>query len=179
MGRQFDAFINNGILLAAPQAATMRIFDDEARRVFDGGWITHSVELLTSVANRLAAAGEVLIMDYKAFAPFSWEQSSVNLLLRRHVGDAVPAPATHPTQASADELWATRVKVMDRKPWVYDFSDALFLHKIFNSVDKPPGYVGVNVPYILARDSNYAIATWALVTEGINYGFIDPNDDTF
>ena len=181
VGRQFDAFINNGIILAAPQAATVRIFDDEARRVFDGGWITHSVELLTSVANRLAAAGEVLIMDYKAFAPFSWEQSSVDLLLGRHVGvgDAVPAPATNPTQASADEVWATRTTATDQKQWVYDFSDALFLHKIFNSVDKPPGYTGVNVPYILARDSNFAIATWALVMEGIKHGFIDPHDDTF
>lgn len=179
VGRQFDTFINNGILLATPQAATMRIFDEEARRVFDGGWITHSVELLTSVANRLAATGEVLIMDYKAFAPFSWEQASVDLLLGRHVGDAVPTPTPNHGQASADELWATRTTGKDENGWKYDFSDALFLHKIFNSVDKPPGYTGINVPYILARDSNYALATWPLVMEGIKNGMIDPHDDTY
>lgn len=184
VGRQFDAFVNNGIILATPQSAAVRILDDEARRVFDGGWITHSVELLTRVADRLAAAaGEVLVMDYKAFAPFSWEQSSVDRLLRRHIGEAVPEPtrdpATNPGQTPADELWATRPAVTDQNAWVYDFSDALFLHKIFNSVDSPPGYQGVNVPYILARDSNYALATWPLVMKGIEHGFIDPHDGTY
>ncbi|KAK2005483.1 hypothetical protein LZ32DRAFT_652339 [Colletotrichum eremochloae] len=184
VGRQFDAFINNGILLATPQSAAMRIFADEAQRVFDGGWITHSVKLLTRVADRLAAAaGEVLIMDHKAFAPFSWEQASVDALLRRHTGEAVPEPTpasvTDPGQTSADELWATRSAVTDQHAWIYDFSDALFLHKIFNSVDSPPGYTGVNVPYILARDSNYALATWPLVMKGIKDRLIDPRDDTY
>ncbi|KAK7987415.1 hypothetical protein PG989_007730 [Apiospora arundinis] len=94
VGRQFDAFINNGILLAVPGArsAVVRVLDREARRVFDGEWITHSVRLLTRVAGALAAVpGEVLIMDFKAFSPFSWEQDSVNLLLGRHPGEAVLA----------------------------------------------------------------------------------------
>ncbi|KAK8132232.1 hypothetical protein PG999_000405 [Apiospora kogelbergensis] len=186
VGRQFDAFINNGILLATPQSAVLRIFDREARRVFDGGWITHSVTLLTRVAGALAAApGEVLIMDHKAFAPFSWEQESVNQLLGRHVGDPVPELPANRTvtdrgngTVGPDELWEAQTAVK-RKEWVYNFSDTIFLHKIFNSVDNPTGYHGVNVPYILDRDSNYALATWPIVKEGIKQGLIDAQDETF
>ncbi|KAK7923454.1 hypothetical protein PG985_007525 [Apiospora marii] len=189
VGRQFDAFINNGILLAVPQSAVVRVLAREARRVFDGGWITHSVNLLTRVAGRLAACpGEVLIMDDRAFSPFSWEQDSVDRLLGRHAGEAVRAPVSVATGVNSStamdpyEIWENAQDAaaeVEKKGWVYDFSDAIFLHKIFNSVENPTGYTGVNVPYILARDSNYALATWPLVMEGIRIGLIDAQDDTF
>ncbi|KAK8108886.1 hypothetical protein PG984_014687 [Apiospora sp. TS-2023a] len=187
VGRQFDAFINNGIILAAPQSAVVRVLARETPRVFDGEWITHSVKLLTRVAGRLAASpGEVLIMDFKAFSPFSWEQDSVNLLLGRHAGEAIPKPAgvnstsTSTSKSTIDpyEIWEKSTQDAAQKEWVYDFSDAIFLHKIFNSVENPTGYTGVSVPYILARDSNYALATWPLVMEGIKAGLIDAQDAT-
>ncbi|KAK8872592.1 Gly-transf-sug domain containing protein [Apiospora arundinis] len=187
VGRQFDAFINNGIILAVPQSVVVRVLAREAHRVFDGEWITHSVRLLTRVAGALAAVpGEVLIMDFKAFSPFSWEQDSVNLLLGRHPGEAVLAEplaslegVNGTSSTSPYEIWEKTQAATARREWVYDFSDAIFLHKIFNSVENPKGYIGVNVPYILARDSNYALATWPIVMEGIKIGLIDAQDDTF
>lgn len=109
--------------------------------VFDGGggWITHSVELLTHLAEGFVSVpGEVLIMDSKAFSLSSWEQESVNAALEQHGQEGT-------------------------KDWVYNFSDAYFLHKVFNYVENLPGYNGVNVPYIMARDSNYALASWPVV----------------
>ncbi|KAI6352761.1 hypothetical protein MCOR25_009304 [Pyricularia grisea] len=187
VGRQFDAFVNNGIILATPDSAVVRTLHRESLRVFDGGWITHSVELLTRVANTLAAVpGEVLIMDFKAFSPFSWEQESVNQLLARHPGDSVPPPEIKGLEESvkinADALWETKLaanRAGATPTWVYDFSDTVFLHKIFNSVDPPPGYNGVNVPYVLAMDSNYAVATWQIVAEGIKQGMIDARDESY
>lgn len=184
VGRQSDTFINNGVLLASAHSAVVRIMKQETPRVFDGGWITHSVALLTRVANRLAAVvpGEVLIMDFRAFAPFSWEQESVDLLLARHEGDAAAAAA----QGGGDGMmmttdsmavWESAARTgMGLKEWEYDFSDAFFLHKFFNDVENPRGYNGVSVPYILARDSNYAVAAWPIVQQGIRDGYIDPND---
>lgn len=191
VGRQFDTFINNGIMLASRDSELVRIMREETPRVFDGGWITHSVGLLTTVAERLAAVpAEVLIMDFKAFSPFSWEQASVNMALERHEGaggrvlqddddddDAAVAAAVNYDVEDSKVAWETRR--VDKKGWEYDFSDAYFLHSIFNSVENPKGFNGVNVPYILARDSNYAIAAWPIVIQGIKDGFIDRNDDTF
>ncbi|KAK8019121.1 hypothetical protein PG990_004259 [Apiospora arundinis] len=167
VGRQFDAFINNGIILAVPQSVVRPAPD--ARRGRAG-----------------RRAGEVLIMDFKAFSPFSWEQDSVNLLLGRHPGEAVLAEplaslegVNGTSSTSPYEIWEKTQAATAQKEWVYDFSDAIFLHKIFNSVENPKGYIGVNVPYILARDSNYALATWPIVMEGIKIELIDAQDDNF
>lgn len=175
VGRQFDNFINNGIILASKDSALVEVMRQETPQVFDGGWITHSVSLLTKVADRLAGIpGEVLIMDFKAFAPFEWSQASVNKELERHVGDAVVEdPAESLDTADAKQPWkASRM----RKDWEYDFRDTYFLHKFYNDVDSPKGFEGVTVPYILAHDSNYALATWPIVMQGIQEGFIDPKD---
>lgn len=187
VGRQFDGFINNGILLACPGAGVVDVMRNETPRVFDGGWITHSVALLTTVANRLASVpGEVLIMDHKAFAPYEWSQASVDDELQRHVGDAVEGGAPPSTAGTnyydtsipvdAKQAWETRFTKEEKKAWEYDFSDAYFIHKIYNSVEGPKGYEGVSVPYILARDSNYALATWPIVMHGLQEGIIDAKD---
>lgn len=175
VGRQPDAFVNNGILLAAPGSAVLEAMRREAPRVFDGGWITHSVRLLTRVVAAVAGAGddEVLVMDHKAFSPFSWEQASVDALLARHEGEAVPVEELEGTSVRSGE------RGRGRREWEYDFSEAYFLHKFFNDVENPRGYNGgVTVPYILARDSNYALAVWPVVREGIRTGYIDEHDTT-
>lgn len=174
VGRQSDTFINNGLMLASKDSAVVRIMRQETPRVFDGGWITHSVGLLTRVANGLAAVpGEVLIMDFKAFSPFSWEQESVNMLLARHEQDAVQSSAGD-DMTDSTAVWESARAGM--KEWEYDFSDAFFLHKFFNDVEHPKGYNGVSVRYILARDSNYAAAAWPIVQQGIRDGYIDQDD---
>lgn len=175
VGRQFDGLVNNGILLATRDAGVIDVMRQETPRVFDGGWITHSVALLTMVANRLASVpGEVLIMDSKAFAPFEWSQASVDEELQRHDGDA--AAAYDFEAADARQAWETMSGRQEKKDWEYDFSDAYFLHKFYNDVEDPKGFEGVSVPYILARDSNYALATWPIVMQGIQEGLIDAND---
>ncbi|KAI3390249.1 hypothetical protein diail_11040, partial [Diaporthe ilicicola] len=179
VGRQSDATINNGVILAARDSAVVRIMKQESPKAFDGGWITHSVRLLTTVAQAVAGVPhEVLIMDPGAFAPFSWDQESVNRALERHEGDA-------DEQQSAGMLQAVRVDPMmvwerhrasKTKLWAHDFNDAFFLHNYFNSVENPKGYDGVSVPYVLARDSNYALAAWPIVMQGIKDGYIDAKD---
>lgn len=179
VGRQYDGFINNGIYFATKDSGVVDVMRRETPRVFDGGWITHSVALLTKVSNRLAIVpGEVLILDFKAFSPFEWSQESANKELQRHVGDAVPEDfivGYYDVSADATTAWNAK-SGGKKKDWEYDFSDAYFLHKFYNDVDAPRGYEGVSVPYILARDSNYALATWPIVMQGIRDGLIDSED---
>lgn len=185
VGRQFDSFVNNGILLATPGSGVVDVMRQETPRVYDGGWITHSVALLTTVANALASVpAEVLIMDFKAFAPFEWSQASVDAELARHEGDAAAVAVGSPPaenvllndgRATVQQAWDSRRRG-HKKDWEYDFSDAYFLHKFYNHVKDPKGFEGVSVPYILAHDSNYAVATWPIVMQGIQEGIIDPKD---
>lgn len=218
-GRQPDGFLNNGILLARADSAALALLRRETPLAFDGGWITHSVGLLTRLvtavdgATAAAAAaaagttttttegeaegesdGEILVLDHKACAPFSWEQADVDVLLARHEGDpasignssssGTTTPDDLPTREDEeDEQQRSRHPLArayhhqrPRRPWERDLGDAYFLHKFFNDVDDPPGYRGVSVPYVLARDSNYAVAAWPIVRDGIREGFIDEFD---
>lgn len=177
VGRQSDDTIMNGILMAAKDSPLLRIMREESPKVFDGDWITHSVKLITAVATAIAAVpGSVLIMDDNAFSPFSWEQESVNALLARHEGDAAAAVGAEPGMDAASVWTASRSRADKRRSWEYDFSDVYFLHKYFNDVENPHGYNGVSVPYVLARDSNYAVAAWLIVMQGIEEGYIDEHD---
>lgn len=192
VGKQWDRLenkkvvfnVNSGIILATRDSALVRLMNQEAPLVYDGKWITHSGHLLTNVSYSLAnVPGEVLIMDQKAFAPYSWEQGSVDALLERHVEER---GTPHAFTAGRPDLMTTNpldVWNETRRPssntdraWEYDFSEAFFIHKFFNYVKNPRGYDGVSVPYILARDSNYARAAWGIVQRGIEDGFIDEKD---
>lgn len=187
VGRQSDATVNNGIILAARDSAVVRVMRRETPRRFTGGWVEHSVNLITEVAQALAGVGgEVLIMDRGAFAPFTWTQESVNAALARHEREPVAAREldsladrgmSAAAAAAADPMavWE-RHRVRDKKVWARDYNDAFFFHKIFNDVESPRGYNGVSVPYILARDSNYALAAWPIVVQGIKDGYIDEHD---
>ncbi|CAN8101091.1 unnamed protein product [Discula destructiva] len=193
VGKQWDRLendevvfnVNSGIVLATKDSALVRLMNQEAPRVYDGKWITHAVHLLTNVSFSLASVpGEVLIMDQKAFAPSSWEQGSVNALLERHGEAGTPEGFT---VGRSDLMSTNPVEVYEEtrqelsrtgNAWEYDFSEAYFIHKFFNDVENPRGYHGVSVPYILARDSNYARAAWAIVQRGIEDGLVDEKDDT-
>lgn len=187
VGRQSDATIMNGIILAARDAALTRIMKQETPKAFNGDWVSHSVGLITSIAQAVAGIPrEVLIMDPGAFAPFTWTQESVNAALERHEGDAPPVQRQD-TLAGRGMLSAAAVDPMpvwerhrdaEKKAWAHDFSDAFFFHNYFNDVENPRGFSEVTVPYVLARDSNYALAAWPIVKQGIKDGYIDENDSS-
>lgn len=198
VGRQSDATVMNGIILAAKDSAVTRIMKQETPKVFNGEWVSHSVGLITSVAQAVARIPrEVLIMDPGAFAPFTWTQESVNAALERHEGDAAPVRPLQDSLAGRGSLAAWRADPMaawerhraaekkasdhdfsERREWEHDFSDAFFFHNYFNDVENPRGFAGVTVPYVLARDSNYALAAWPIVMQGIKDGYIDENDSS-
>lgn len=194
VGRQSDTTVMNGIILAAKDSAVTRIMRQETPKVYNGEWVSHSVGLITSVAQALAGIPrEVLIMDPGAFAPFTWTQESVNAALERHEGDAAPVQPRQDSLAGRGLLTAADAMIVwqkhreaekktldhdfsERREWAHDYNDAFFLHNYFNDVENPRGFEGVSVPYVLARDSNYALAAWPIVRQGIKDGYIDESD---
>ncbi|KKY35451.1 putative glycosyl transferase [Diaporthe ampelina] len=185
VGRQSDATIMNGIIMAARDSAVTHIMRKQAPTAFTGNWVSHSVNLITTVSQAVAGVPrEVLIMDAGAFAPFSWTQESVNAALERHEGDAPPAQQLDSLgsrgMAPKANPWAAweRHRAGEKKEWAHDFSDAFFFHNYFNDVKSPRGFTGVSVPYVLARDSNYALAAWPIVMKGIKDGYIDGADSS-
>lgn len=177
VGRQIDANINNGCFMARRDSALVRLMNQDMPSVFSGEWQQHSTALITPVAERIAyIPGEVLIMDYKAFAPTSWASDSAGALFSER--EASEQPVGLSQQANVDTLdpverWNNRTKGAE---WEMDFSQTYFLHAFKSMWEPLPRFEGITVPYILRRRSNYALAAWPLVMQGIKEGIIDEAD---
>lgn len=172
--------INNGFMMGRPRSALLSILMSEQHRVFDNEWLTHSIELLSTVSYRLQAVpGEVLILDIKAFAPSSWRLDDVEALYNPH-------PETRPSIPNegkddlpnipvgfreAADYWAHR-SWEGREQWEIDYSSSYVLHA-FKGITDPEWPKKIDLEYILARQSNLARAVYPAIKHAIDVGVID------
>lgn len=184
VGRQGDNLINNGCFLAAPGAALVALMRRDMPAAFSGEWQQHSVALFTPLAERLAyVPGEVLIMDAQAFAPTGWWDESAAALYGEHVDENdedKSAAVGVEKQVNVDttdpfERWTNRTRGAD---WEMDFGPTYFLHAFKALWGPVPNFEGISVPYVLRRRSNYALAAWPIVMQGIKDGIIDENEES-
>lgn len=179
VGRQGDYNINNGCFLATRDSALVALMNRDMPVVFSGEWQQHSIGLITPIAERLAfVPGEVLIMDVKAFAPTGWWDESAFSLYSEAEGDGEGVGTIN--QVNVDtvdpiERWTNRTR---GREWEMDFSGTYFLHAFKAMWGPVPRFSGITVPYVLRRRSNYALAAWPIVMQGIKDGIIDEAENS-
>ncbi|CAN8101155.1 unnamed protein product [Discula destructiva] len=180
VGRQVDGNINNGCFMATKNSSLVSLMNSEMPVVFSGEWQHHSVGLITPIAERIASVpGQVLILDHHAFAPTSWWDDSASSLFSEREDDDGPASMVDQGEdtdpMNATERWQSRLQ---RQDWEIDFSQTYFLHA-FKAIWGPvPRFDGVSLQYILRKRSNYALAVWPVVMQGIKDGLIIESDET-
>lgn len=179
VGRQIDGNINNGCFMANKGSALVSLMNSEMPVVFSGEWQHHSTGLITPIAERIAyVPGEVLILDHNAFAPTSWWDESASALFSEREDDEKPISVDDQMNVdtlNATDRWHSRAKGRD---WEMDFSQTYFLHA-FKAIWGPVArFDGINLQYILRRKSNYALAVWPVVMQGIQDGIINESDET-
>jgi hypothetical protein len=179
VGRQLHGGINNGVILAQKGAALTALMQREGPLVFNGGWETHSIKLITPIAQRLARyPGEVLIMDEPAFSPTSWIDSSNDHLFGPHNDTA---PAEEEGVLGLEHEQEDPIAWWDRKAektikWEMDFSQSYVLHAYRSRSHKVPGFEGVTPNYVQRRDSNYALVVWPVLKHALNAGIVEASD---
>jgi len=174
VGRQSDGYINNGIILAQKEAALTYLMQRESPLAFNGGWQKHSIRLITPLAETLTGvSNEVLIMDEKYFSPTSWTPESADELFAPHNETAVPI--REPESEDPIARWENRGK--QNTKWEIDLSSTYLLHAYKARGHDVPGFAGVTLPYVLKRDSNYALAAWPIVRHALDNGIIGEEDD--
>jgi hypothetical protein len=144
---------------------------------FDAGWITHAVHLVTVVAERLVKApGEVLMLDEKAMAPIlSWNSTWIRRTVRITHDERVPLhPQVNDTTINPYHPWEDRVKSIE---WELDFSSTYLLHSFKPCGHSLPGFESVTVKYVLARDSNHALAAYLTVQQMLKDGITTEDDE--
>lgn len=172
VGRQNDGGLNNGCFMAQPKSALAYLMKHDQWSTFDGGWLTHSVNLLTSISERLVRTpGEVLILDQFAMAPWGWGDEDQKHMYGPHKETIPQFPQVNDPVEDPLERWQNKVRGTD---WELDFSSTYFLHAFrarrSGETGKIPGFNGVSVKYILERNSNFALATWHIVQIGLHEG---------
>lgn len=173
--------INNGFMISRPRSALLSVFMSEQHRVFDSGWLTHSVELLSKVAYRLQAVpGEVIILGVQAFAPSSWRLDSVEALFNPHneTKASVPheskdeLPKVPSSFIDALDYWNNRDSQEGKETWEVDYSSSYVIHA-FKGITDPYWPKMIDLDYVLQRRSNLARAVYPAIKHAIDTGIID------
>jgi hypothetical protein len=172
--------VNNGFMMGKSRNALQSIYMAEQHRVFDNGWITHSVELLTALSHRLQAVPkEVMILEMTAFSPSSWSAEGIEALFMPH-NDTPPVEESRnkvPTgfQDTVD-YWNSRAWA-GKLEWEIDYSSSYAIHAFDQSDRSAEDYWPnqVTLEYIMSRKSNYARATYPAIKHAVDVGVIDRN----
>jgi hypothetical protein len=117
VGVQKDDLVNSRCYMAIKKSEMIRLWLKYEYIVYDGGWITHAVELLTDLSRSLVLIPyEVLILERYALAPSSWLQDDAQSLFGSYSEAQAPQlRAADPhrltlTTANAEQVWeAARV----------------------------------------------------------------------
>ncbi|KAK9364894.1 hypothetical protein V1509DRAFT_655920 [Lipomyces kononenkoae] len=180
VGLQKDDLVNSGCFMAIKGSELMRLWYEYEHIVYDGGWITHAVILLTDLSRTLAQIpNEVLILDRYALAPSSWERDDAQVLFGSHYdAQAPPSAAADPrrpllTTADAKTLWEAR-RATSREEWAIDYSNTYAIHAFKNiDVENPlQDFDKITLHYVLSRRSNFARAVYPAVQHAIEAGII-------
>jgi hypothetical protein len=171
-------------VLAKKGSILMSIFRDAQHDVYDGGYITHAISLLSDLCWRLADMPyEVLILDKRAFTPSTWRGGDMEMLFKIHNDTAHTTPplaaqSLPPVIKTYEEAlahWRTRNEILTDMPeWATSYTGSYVIHA-FDNFKKYANEI--TLEYILARQSNFACAVYPAIRHAIVSGVITSVED--
>ncbi|KAK4465376.1 hypothetical protein QBC42DRAFT_313655 [Cladorrhinum samala] len=172
-GRQKHGQINSGVFMSVAAGRMISLWKKMMHEAYDGGWTTHSNQVVTDVAERLGREeGEMLIMDRESFAPGSWEDGDTdnlfglqNVTKTKKKVDLEKIMRKGATLPSYEELegFAERWEHPERfEEWETDWSKSYLLHAFtpHRWNHKVEGFTNITPRYVLERTSNFARAVY-------------------
>ncbi|KAK4149121.1 hypothetical protein C8A00DRAFT_19152 [Chaetomidium leptoderma] len=194
---KFKGVVNTGVWLSRPHSSLSEIFYKAMDAYYNGVWAI-SVDILTDLSYRLQAIpGEVLIVHPRAFAPASWELEDEERMFKphrntpsaNHAGDDGGGVLNDVAGQQPGELKNTCVDALawlgDREKagrmesWEMDFSSTYVLHAFDDDSGQIWGWDGkITLPYVLARQSNYARAVYPAIWHAVKAGIISKHEST-
>lgn len=183
VGRQVNGKTCNAVIMATPGNKMISAYNALQNTIYDGGWETHSVFLLTSLAREFASVGNhVMIVPQDTFFPFSWERSDLETIYQVHP-DAREFKTKNRSLKNQTEF-ISNFHLWPPESWCHDWGLSYMLHgwtsSIKNNFDGDENtpelfdeYKGISLEYILARNSNFARAVYPAVKDALYRGFLD------
>ena len=183
VGRQINGKNCNAVIMATPGNRMISAYNALQNTIYDGGWETHSVFLLTSLAREFASVGNhVMIVPQDTFFPLSWEKGDLETLYQVHP-DAGELETNNRSIKNQTEF-ISNFHLWPPESWRHDWRLSYVLHgwtsSIKNNFDGNENtpelfdeYKGISLDYILARNSNFARAVYPAVKDALDSGFLD------
>ena len=166
--------MNNGVFMTRPNSLMASIMAREQSVHFAHDW-SDNLRFMTRVAERLVAVpGEVLICDRNAFNPTTWVTEAKDQFFLTH-NETSPEPkevvGSDPKEAYDTALMNHRA----RAEWEWDFSSSYTVHAFGSNQ-----YTEWITPKkVLARTSNYGVATWGIVKKMVEDGVVSGKEDNW
>ncbi|KAL2052203.1 hypothetical protein ABVK25_007645 [Lepraria finkii] len=132
IGRQADGKVCNAVLIATPQEEEpqnemMLAYHTLMDAVFDGGWETHSILLLTTLARKFGAdSSQVLVLPQDSFFPLSCWRHDLEYFYGKHENTATAVINNKPT--SNLEIFIANFKLWQDETWERDWRTSYLLH---------------------------------------------------
>jgi hypothetical protein len=180
-GRQHGGAVNSGTFMSKQGGRMITMWEERMHKVYDGGWVTHSNDVITHVGERLGREpGEMLIMEQEAFAPGSWyAEDNIRLFGIHNETNALDGIKEGDPLPEFAEGFFDRMDHKDRFPeWDRDWSSTYLLHGFKPQWNNNPveGFRYVSPRYCLERQSAYARAVYPVVREMYHQGLIAIDD---
>ncbi|KAH7374578.1 hypothetical protein B0T11DRAFT_334139 [Plectosphaerella cucumerina] len=171
--------LNSGTFMSVAGGAMITGWMERMNEVFDQGWITHSNNALTSVAEELEDEGgcEMLTLNRQGFAPGSWTDTDVATLFDTHTEPDTPAwPGDNFHEG--DPLPTDLNLMPGQTPaWATDYSCTYLLHAFSRKKARNGAKNnGITPRYVLERKSNYARAVYPVARAMYKEGLLRLND---
>ncbi|KAK4159861.1 glycosyl transferase [Cladorrhinum sp. PSN259] len=188
-GRQKYGQINSGVFMSVAHGKMITLWKDMMHKVYDGGWTTHSNEVLTKIGERLVGSreeGEMLIMERDAFAPGGWDEEDFDLLfspreepvldIESIMARGWKLPDFNPASES-EERWEHPERFQE---WEMDWSRTYLLHAFSpeRSGYEVQGFERGRITprYVLERGSNFARAVYPVAKVLYERGLLGVED---
>lgn len=186
IGRQADGKVCNAVLIATPQEEEpqnemMLAYHTLMDAVFDGGWETHSIFLLTTLARKFGAdSSQVLVLPQDSFFPLSCWRHDLECLYGKHEDTATAVINNKPT--SNLEIFIANFKLWQDETCERDWRTSYLLHgwtsgipQFFNEAEQLELFgqdQGITLDYVLEGTSNFALAVLPAVKHALDNGLL-------
>jgi hypothetical protein len=177
VGKQTDSMIACGMWLSTPENHLITAYQALQDRTFNGGWTTHSVELLTRLVSEFVASDrEVLILEQDALFPLSWKGSDLTCLYQVNNGTKVNETTTAQDTRFNITSYIDSFELWPAKTWERNWGHSYALHGYNSEIKNAKAgfgeFGGITLQYVLARNSNFARAVYPAVKHAMDNGFL-------
>lgn len=169
--------VNSGCYMSIQGSELMKTWLKHEHIVYDGGWITHAVELLTKIVHRVHRIPyEVLVLGEQTWAPTSWELDDARKLFESHPdsnpGKPSEADFDQERELTSSDLESLFEEDQNLEDWQWDWSGTYAIHAFKSEPEKMENFPGYSVKYILERKSNLARALYPALRHAIEEGYV-------